>query len=117
MAKDDYFVIVYKILSYLYQRLKDGETAQAVMLSYDGDLFKINERYWLYILEHLQDGHYIEGLHFTKTWGGDVVVSGYEDCRITPEGIAYLMDNSMLQKVERLLKDVKEIIPARETIS
>lgn len=25
MAKDDYFVIVYKILAYLYMKLKNGE--------------------------------------------------------------------------------------------
>ena len=111
MAKDDYFVIVYKILAYLYQCLKDGEAAQEEILRRDGPLCRINETYWLYILEHLQGSGYIEGLTFTKAWGGLVIVSGFENCRITPEGIAYLTDNSMLQRVRKLLKEIKEIVP------
>ena len=33
MARDDYHVIVYQILSYLYQRLKKGEQVDAKMIS------------------------------------------------------------------------------------
>ena len=33
MAKDDYFVIVYQIPAYLYQRLKRGEPADGSMIS------------------------------------------------------------------------------------
>lgn len=44
MAKDDYFVIVYKILAYLYMRLKSGEEIEAEMLMYDGSLFQINKK-------------------------------------------------------------------------
>ena len=33
MEKDDYHVIVYQILSYLYQRLKKGEPVDASMLA------------------------------------------------------------------------------------
>lgn len=111
MAKDDYFVIVYKILSYLYDCLKNGREPEAAALRHEGKLFRIHPQYWLYIMEHLQGSGYIEGLRITKTWGKDTVVEDFDCCRITPEGITYLMDNSMLQKVKRLLKDVKEIIP------
>ena len=41
MAKDDYFVIVYQILSYLYQRLKRGESVDARMISAESDLYTI----------------------------------------------------------------------------
>lgn len=30
---------------------------------------------------------------------------------ITPKGIEYLFENSMLQKVKKTLKDVKDIVP------
>ncbi len=54
MAKDDYFVIVYQILAYLYQRLKKGESVDTAMLGCDSPLFKINKQYWAYILYNLQ---------------------------------------------------------------
>lgn len=53
MAKDDYHVIVYQILAYLYQRLKKGETADESMLKHDGHLFKIDKSYWAYIIQHV----------------------------------------------------------------
>ena len=36
MAKDDYFVIVCKILCYLYDRLKNGKSVDLNYLSYNG---------------------------------------------------------------------------------
>ena len=53
MAKDDYHVIVYQILSYLYQRLKKGEPVDVSMLAPDSPLFKVNKRYWAYIIYNL----------------------------------------------------------------
>ena len=62
MSKDDYYVIVYKILAYLYVQLKKGESVEAEMLMYDGDLFQINRTYWVYIFENLSKDGYITGL-------------------------------------------------------
>lgn len=39
MAKDDYFVIVYKILAYLYMKLKNGE--DAVLVTKEGNYITI----------------------------------------------------------------------------
>ena len=39
MAKNDYYVIVYKRLAYLYTKLKAGEKIEPEMLMYDGTLF------------------------------------------------------------------------------
>lgn len=44
MAKDDYYVIVYKILAYLYDCLKQGEEPQSNMIAYNGSLFHIHPR-------------------------------------------------------------------------
>ena len=44
MAKNDYPVIVYQILSYLYKCLKSGDDVQSVLLNYDSPMFdKINK--------------------------------------------------------------------------
>lgn len=111
MAKDDYFVIVYKILSYLYQRLKKGEEVNEKMLMLDGPLFKINEKYWAYIIYHIAESNFIEGVSFISLDGLDTPYpASMADCRITPEGIAYLTENSFMKKVKAFLKDVKDIV-------
>ena len=43
MAKDDYFYVVYRILSYLYQCLKRGHRPDITRISYGGDLCGINK--------------------------------------------------------------------------
>ena len=51
MARDDYHVIVYQILAYLYQCLKKGNPVDISMLK-PGSLFlkELNEHYWAYII-------------------------------------------------------------------
>lgn len=112
MAKDDYYVIVYQILSYLYQRLKKGEVVDEKMLMHDGPLFRINKKYWAYIIYHMADTNLIEGVAFIPIDGLDTPYpANISECRITPEGIAYLCENSFMEKVKAFLKDIKEIVP------
>ena len=55
MARDDYFVIVAKILDYLYRCLKKGVSPDPERLS--PDALEINESYWNYIFYNLaEDG-------------------------------------------------------------
>ena len=61
MAKDDYYFIVYQILSYLYKCLKDGKDADPQELL-PGRLYDINQKYWEYIIEHLQEEGLVEGM-------------------------------------------------------
>lgn len=49
MAKDDYFVVVCKILCYLYDRLKNGKSIDLNYLSYNGRQFNVEES-----LEHFK---------------------------------------------------------------
>ena len=53
MSKDDYYVIVYKILAYLYIQLKNGNNIDSNVIKHDGVLFNIPEKYWTYIIVHL----------------------------------------------------------------
>jgi len=46
MAKDDYYVIVYNILAYLYIQLKNGEKVNPGLLKADCNYLNINESYW-----------------------------------------------------------------------
>ena len=112
MAKDDYFVIVYQILAYLYQRLKSGEPVDPAFLKHDGPLFQINKSYWSYIGYHMAEEGLIEGIAFVRMDGLEVPYAHQlEACRITPDGIAYLCENSFMERAKRFLKDIKEITP------
>lgn len=118
MAKDDYHVIVYQVLSYLYQCLKSGEDIDTKRLGKDSEYFivdgrALSDRYWCYILYNLQNMRLIDGIIFS----GKVDNYPYErpvrweNCMITPLGIEYLTDNSFMAKAVAVLKDAKAIMP------
>lgn len=114
MAKDDYHVIVYQILAYLYQRLKKGEPVQPQMLMKDSPLFKtdISAAYWAYVMYMLHHTGLITGVTFVEMDGLNIpYAANPEEFMITPAGIEYLCDNSFMEKAKQFLKDAKEIIP------
>lgn len=113
MAKDDYHVIVYQILSYLYYCLKKDIKVNGKNLSCeDSKYFDINKNYWSYIMINMFESGFITGIEITPVWGEEYpVISNLESCRITPKGIEYLCDNSFMEKAKQFLKDVKEITP------
>lgn len=110
MAKDDYHVIVFRILKYLYLRLKSGEPVEPEMLRHDSKTCKINETYWRYIMISMQEEGLIDGL---KKGEGE---TGYEqledqlkDVQITPKGIDMLSDSRMSERVDGLIKGILRI--------
>lgn len=108
MAKNDYFVIAYRILAYLYACLKSDETPDESEIS--PAKLDIKPGYWLYIMENMQLSGYITGVHIGKLIGGAPAVK-LADLKITPDGIAYLQENSTMEKAKNFLKAMKEIIP------
>lgn len=102
MAKDDYHVIVYKILAYLYSQLKSGQSVDPQMVEHDGKLFKINYSYWQYIIQNMYKSGYIDGVRIFPEENG-LVVSDAEELMITPKGIEYISDDEMLIKVKNYL--------------
>lgn len=108
MANDDYFVIVYRLLKYLYSCLKRGEKPEKAFLSKDE--FSIPKNYWDYILLSLLNEGYIAGINPQNTKDG-IAWGNVEDIIITPKGIEYLFDNSLIQKAKKTLKDIKDVVP------
>ena len=104
MAKDDYFVIVYKILSYLYVKLKSGEDTNPNMITHDSQLLQINRKYWDYIMRNLIEDGYIT-CETEKVWGKELIYD-LKTAEITPEGIAYVCNNSLIEKAKEFLKDI-----------
>ena len=105
MVKDDYFAIAYQILSYLYQCLKKGIDVNPDMLSIEGPLMDINKKYWTYIMENLKNEGYIKGI-LIQHIGNGTYISRLQGCQITPKGIEYLKENSLMKKASDLAKIV-----------
>lgn len=111
MARDDYHVVLYQILSYLYVKLKSGEMVDEKFLKHNSPFLGINESYWKYIIINIFEEGYIKGIKLTKAFGNEIFIDGLENIVITPKGIEYLMDNNFLNKVKHFLKDIKAIVP------
>lgn len=110
MAKDDYYVIVCKILIYLYRRLK--KKVQTVPEEYLMPLtkdFPIDEEYFQYVLEKMQEKGYIENVIFTRAWGGEIIMFDISKIRITPEGIDYLRNDSTMNKLAKIIPEAASI--------
>jgi hypothetical protein len=110
MAKDDYFVIAYKVLRHLYECLKKG--ARPSMEILDAAFFGIYASYWEYIIHNLHEGGYITGvIPYTLPLHPGTHVKIMPDVNITPKGIEYLDENSMMKKVKGIIQDIREIMP------
>lgn len=112
MKKDDYFVIVYRILAYLYECLKKGEKPSAEYLEHGTEAFPVNQIYWSCIVRSLQERGYIKGVHIIPVVGADDgVVEITPSVHITMEGVVFLQENSTFERVKKFLKEIKEIVP------
>lgn len=109
MAKDEYYVIVAKILVYLYAKLKGKNKTPAVeyihAMSKD---FPISEEYLDMVLDEMIDHRYIKMIT-VKAWGGDVVFRDIDTVRITQEGIDFLRENSTIRKIVDTLPMARSI--------
>ena len=66
MAANDYHVIVYQLLSYLYECLKEDRDVSLAALSRFRQDIPINDRYWQYILRHLVKEGLIENAKYKR---------------------------------------------------
>lgn len=111
MAKDDYHVIVYRMLVYLYACMKrkimfEETTFEAAVRKY-----VVSDEYFADILRMMQEEDLIKGLLFVPAWGGDVILaSDIDEARITPKGIRYLEENDKMKTIGEKLKESIDII-------
>lgn len=105
MPKNDYFKIVYMILTVLYKYKKDNKILDLNEIA--PETLKIDEAYRNEILEDLLDAGYIKGFKI-KNYICGKVLDNLEDIKITMQGIEYLQDNSKMKKVGEILKEVKD---------
>lgn len=111
MAADDYHVIVFEILSYLYDCLKKGVTPDMEAVEGYRTATGINMRYWSYVLKRLQEEGLVENMIIAPVINAEWKTARFsEGTAITSKGIAYLAENSMMEKVKKFGADsVKSI--------
>ena len=108
MAKNDFFPIVYAILSKLYDNLKECKKNDVKI--FDNDYYEIKKGFFNYILKYLIDDKLVSGCSY-KYYDNEIKFIGLDNTITTPKGIEYLQDNSMMSKVKMLLKDIKDCNP------
>ncbi len=108
IAKDDYDVVVFKLLVYFYACLKRVTVFKQAEFDLITKKAGVDERYLLDILRMMQDEGLIEGLAFTKAWGEELILLGnVSDAKIT---VHYLQDNGRMKKVLAFLIDKADTI-------
>lgn len=112
MAKDDYFVLVYKLLRYLYRCLKTNTPASWEIVAPHTKDFPIGEEYFVYLLSHLLTDGYIEGIAEVKGVGRPTQFKPTSGLAISPRGIAYLEENATMKRVGSFLGAAGEIATA-----
>ncbi len=66
--------------------------------------------YWVFVMTSMRDEGYVANIQYIQTKDG-IVLSAPTDLIITPKGIEYLFENSLIQKAKRALKEVTDFIP------
>lgn len=106
MAKNDYYVLVYRVLMYLYNCLKKGEDVDVSKLT--PQWLGINERQFEYIFDTLLDEEgFILNAAYIEDYAGK---HRQNDIMISPKGISYLHENSTIQKVKKSIKRISDIV-------
>lgn len=111
MAKDDYDVILYRLLIYLYACMKRKIIFEEQTFSASVKKHVDSEEYFADIIRMAQEEGLIEGVTIKKAWGGDVIIaSSLNHARITASGIRYLNNNCQMKAIGELLKESADII-------
>ena len=111
MARDDYDVVVFKILLYYYAKFKGtilfNETEFKRAIKYDSFADGYLER----VLKLMSEEKLIDEVHVSRAWGNQyMMLNDLSDIEITATGIHYLKENSCMENVKKYLLDHVEMI-------
>lgn len=102
MAYNDMEVIMYKILKYLYECMKNGATPREEDYTYSSKMIHIPEKYWNQIIEELQSCGYVKGFYSLNTKDG-IQMQPTDSARITFKGQQFLKENGSMHEVKEFL--------------
>lgn len=103
----DNFSIIYKILKAL-EAAMDLPEFEIEQIS--NEVFNISSERWSRYIEMMVDMGLIKGVRVYNDITGGIRVED-NDIRITLKGLEYLTENSIMQKMYKIAKGIKEITP------
>lgn len=103
----DNFKAVYRILSTLEKAMDLPEFDIAQI---NASALGVTEQRWARYIEMMVDVGYVKGVKIESTISGNLMVQA-DDMRITLKGLEYLQENSIMQRIYRAAKGIKDIMP------
>ena len=100
MKEKDYFVLVYRILTYLYESLKDGKPPETTSIS--SAVFGIPDSYHKYIFKNLCKEGYIEEVATVSMRDMPKGLKPDTKINIKPKGIEFLQYDPLMIKVKEI---------------
>lgn len=103
----DNFKAVYNILSALEKAM---DLPEFDLETINHEALGISHQRWARYLEMMADVGYIKGIRISKNINGEMQIHNV-DVKITLKGLEYLQENSIMQKIFKTMKGIKDIIP------
>ena len=100
MARDDMFVVMCKVIAYLYSRMRKGEEPK--IEEYGHEALLIPEEYWIDCIEELVRHGFVSGVKVTRLLGGRSVE--LDRPTVTMEGVQFARENSMMSRAARFVQ-------------
>lgn len=108
MAKDDFNVVAYKVLAYLYACLKAGAVPSEAEAR---EVAKVNEVYFYAVVSSLSSNGLVEPVKEFRDMNGDIIGLSGRLC-ITMAGAEYLEQNATMKRIARFLGKAFEAVIA-----
>lgn len=109
MAKNDMFVIIYKLLKYLYEAMKEGKRPSYEDICCNCKMYNIPLNYWNSIIKEMTKEGLVEGFIVKSTKDGDLIFMT-DNARITMKGVEFLEENKTMKKVKDFLGCAFEVV-------
>lgn len=103
----DNFKAVYRILSELEKAM---DSSKADISRFDAEQLGVSENRWCNYIEMMEDVGYIKGVIIKRNIYGELITD-CDNIKITLKGLEYLQENSVMQKIYKTIKGIKEVTP------
>lgn len=103
----DNFKAVYNILSALEKAM---DLPEFDLEAISPEVLGVSNQRWARYLEMMADVGYIKGIRISKNINGEIQIHNI-DVKITLKGLEYLQENSIMQKIYKTMKGIKDITP------
>ena len=112
MASNDMEVLMYKILKYLYECMKNGKKAKLEDFAWDSKIIDVSKEYWMEVIAILIEKEYMKGFIIThnKTKDVGLYIATDPPYKITYEGVCFLNENSGMKRAKEFCAETFNIL-------